>query len=145
MGTLESMTCNVDDKELSLAALNGLPSNFEHVIVPLVALGNDDKLFSFGFMENRLLHEELRSEDPEGKSVKSMETSGHMSRVSITSKNTSVTQVCVPEIVVEGKNIIVPTVVVMEIQPVVVGSRSERSPTTTSCSFSSEWLGKCKT
>ena len=52
---LKSMDVLIGDKELAMAVLNGLPRNFESLIVALDALGNDDKAFTFEFVKSRLL------------------------------------------------------------------------------------------
>ncbi len=63
--TLKSMNVDIDDKEIAMAALNGLPSNYESLIVALDALGNDDDTFTFDLVKSRLLQEEQRSNDRE--------------------------------------------------------------------------------
>ena len=63
--TLKSMNVDIDDKEIAMAALNGLPSTYEGLIVALDALGNDDKSFTFELVKSRLLQEEQRSNERE--------------------------------------------------------------------------------
>ena len=63
--TLKSMDVDIDDKEMAMAALNGLPSTYEGLIVALDALGNDDKTFSFEMVKSRLLQEEQRANERE--------------------------------------------------------------------------------
>ena len=60
---LKSMNVEIDDKEIAMAALNGLPARFESLIVALNALGSEDKMFSLEFVESRLLQEEQRGRD----------------------------------------------------------------------------------
>ena len=63
--TLKSMKVEIDDKELAMAALNGLPSSYESLIVALDALGNDDDTFTFDLVKSRLLQEEQRANERE--------------------------------------------------------------------------------
>ena len=58
---LKSMKVDVDDKEVAMAILNGLPSSYDNLIVALDALGNEDKLFSVDLVKSRLLQEEQRA------------------------------------------------------------------------------------
>ena len=60
-GILKSMSVNIDDKEMAMAVLNGLPTRFEALIVALDALGNEEKIFSLDFVKSRLLQEEQRA------------------------------------------------------------------------------------
>ena len=57
---LKSMSVHIDDKEMAMAVLNGLPSRFDSLIVALDALGNEDKVFGLDFVKSRLLQEEQR-------------------------------------------------------------------------------------
>ena len=59
---LKSMNVDIDDKEMAMAVLNGLPARFESLIVALDALGSEDKMFSLDFVKSRLLQEEQRAE-----------------------------------------------------------------------------------
>jgi len=58
--SLKSMNVNIDDKEMAMAVLSGLPSSYESLIVALDALGNDDRQFTFDFVKSRLIQEEQR-------------------------------------------------------------------------------------
>lgn len=58
---LKSMDLDVNDKEMAMAVLNGLPARFDGLIVALDALGNEDRLFSLDFVKSRLLQEEQRA------------------------------------------------------------------------------------
>ena len=60
-GILKSMSVNIDEKEIAMAVLNGLPTRFEALIVALDALGNEEKIFSLDFVKSRLLQEERRA------------------------------------------------------------------------------------
>ena len=57
---LQSMSVEIDDKEMAMAVLNGLPSRFDSLIVALDALGNEDKVFGLDFVKSRVLQEEQR-------------------------------------------------------------------------------------
>ena len=63
--TLKSMGVEIDDQELAMAALNGLPSAYESLIVALDAVGNDEKSFTFELVKSRLLQEEQRAMERE--------------------------------------------------------------------------------
>eukprot|EP00171_Calliarthron_tuberculosum_P002750 IDg2750t1 len=57
---LQSMTVVIDDKEMAMAVLNGLPRRFETIITALDAIGDDDASFTFEKVRSRLLQEEKR-------------------------------------------------------------------------------------
>ena len=59
---LKSMNVDIDDKEMAIAVLNGLPARFESLIAALDAVGSEDKMFSLEFVKSRLLQEEQRAE-----------------------------------------------------------------------------------
>lgn len=61
--TLKSMDVDIDDEELAMAALNGLPSSYESLIFALDALGTDEKAFTFDLVKSRLLQEEQRANE----------------------------------------------------------------------------------
>ena len=54
---LQSMSIEIDDKEIAMAVLNGLPPRFDNLIVALDALGNEDNVFGLKFVKSRLLEE----------------------------------------------------------------------------------------
>ena len=58
---LKSMGVEIDEKEMGMAVLNGLPARYDSLIVALDALGNEDKIFTLDFVKSRLLQEEQRS------------------------------------------------------------------------------------
>lgn len=59
--TLKSMGVDVDDKELAMTVLNGLPSTYDYIITALDAVGDDSK-FTFDLVKSRLLQEEQRND-----------------------------------------------------------------------------------
>ena len=61
--TLKSMNVDIDDQEMAMATLNGLPSSCEGLIIALDALGNDTKTFNFDLVKSRLLQEEQRANE----------------------------------------------------------------------------------
>ena len=71
---LKSMKVDIDDKEIAMAVLNGLPARFESLIVALDALGNEDEMFSLDFVKSRLLQEEQRAEMKGNNSVSSKDS-----------------------------------------------------------------------
>ena len=72
--TLKSMNIDIDDQETAMAALNGLPSSYESLIVALDAIGNDDKAFTFDLVKSRLLQEEQRVSERDFSMLKSNES-----------------------------------------------------------------------
>jgi len=58
--TLKSMDVTIQDEELAMSTLCGLPPAYEHLIVALDALGNDSRTFTFEFVKSRLIQEEQR-------------------------------------------------------------------------------------
>ena len=72
--TLKSMKVNVDDEEMAMALLNGLPEKFDPLISALDALG-DEKVFTFDFVKSRLLQEEQRNQQRVNDLVKNTEES----------------------------------------------------------------------
>lgn len=58
--TLKGMNVSIDDAEMAMAVLNGLPDRFDSLICALDALGNDDESFSLDFVKKRVLQEEQR-------------------------------------------------------------------------------------
>lgn len=51
-GVLKPMNVEVDETELEMAVLNGLPSSSEHLLVALDAVGNNDSIFTLDFVES---------------------------------------------------------------------------------------------
>lgn len=58
--TLKSMNVNLDDAEMAMALLNGLPTKFDALISALDAIGTEEKSLTFDFVKNRVLQEEQR-------------------------------------------------------------------------------------
>ena len=58
--SLKSMGVTVDDQEMAMALLNGLPDRFDSLISALDALGNDEEQFTFEFVKSRCQQEEQR-------------------------------------------------------------------------------------
>eukprot|EP00171_Calliarthron_tuberculosum_P001057 IDg1057t1 len=59
-GTLRSMGVILEESEMAMALLNGLPERFDGLISALDALGNDDKIFTLEFVKSRCAQEEQR-------------------------------------------------------------------------------------
>ena len=58
---LSSMGVIIDDKEMAMAVLNGLPSSFQTLITALDAIGDEDPTFTFDKVRSLLLQEERRA------------------------------------------------------------------------------------
>lgn len=58
--SLKSMGVTIDNGEMAMAVLNGLPDRFDSLISALDALGNDDKVFTLDFVKSRVPQEEQR-------------------------------------------------------------------------------------
>ena len=56
VATLQSVGVEIDDQEFAMAALNGLPSTYESLIVALDALGNEKRCLTFELVKSRLHH-----------------------------------------------------------------------------------------
>ena len=82
---LESMNVDIDDEEMAMEELNGLPARFESLIVALDAWGSEDKMFSLEFFKSRLLQEEQRAEMKDKPSL-SHKDSALMNRVPSTGR-----------------------------------------------------------
>lgn len=80
--TLMSIDLNIDDQELAMAALDGLPPMYGSLIVALDALGNDDMSFTFDLVKSRLLQEQTGS----NKREKSMSDSKSAALVRVSGK-----------------------------------------------------------
>lgn len=65
---LESMGVEIEDKELAMAVLNGLPDRYQPIITALDAIDDEDDSFTLDKVRSRLLQEEkrssIRSDDP---------------------------------------------------------------------------------
>ena len=59
--TLKSMGVDVDDKEIAMAALNGLPARYEYIITALDAVSDRESRFTYDLVKSRLLQEEQRA------------------------------------------------------------------------------------
>ena len=57
---LQSMNVAIDDKEMAMAVLNGLPAHYGTIITALDAIGDEDDSFTFEKVRSRLLQEEKR-------------------------------------------------------------------------------------
>ena len=55
----KAMDLSIDDKEIAMTVLCGLPARYEHLIVAIDA-ASDDKTLSLDFVKSRLLQEEQR-------------------------------------------------------------------------------------
>ena len=58
--TLKSMSVNIDDAEMAMAMLNGLPERFDGLISALDAIGDDNEVFTFEYVVSRCQQEEQR-------------------------------------------------------------------------------------
>ena len=76
--TLKSMKVTIDDEEMAMALLNGLPERYDSLISALDALG-DEKTFTFEFVKSRLLQEEQRTQQRIEASLQKSEESALLS------------------------------------------------------------------
>ena len=63
--TPKPMGIRIDDQELAMAALNGLPASFESVIAALDVLGNDNGMFTYDLVKSRFLQEQQQAMERE--------------------------------------------------------------------------------
>ncbi len=52
---VKSMGVEIDDEEMAMAVLNGLPERFNNLVSALDALGNENRKFSLEFVKRSLL------------------------------------------------------------------------------------------
>ena len=64
----KAMGVEIDDKDIAMTVLCGLPDKYEHLIVAIDAVADDDTL-TMDFVKSRLLQEEQRILDREGASA----------------------------------------------------------------------------
>eukprot|EP00171_Calliarthron_tuberculosum_P010547 IDg10547t1 len=70
---LESIGVLIDDKELAMAVLNGLPEHYQPIITALDAIGDERDSFTLEKVRSRLLQEEKKaSSDKNTPSVQEM-------------------------------------------------------------------------
>lgn len=79
-GTLKSMGVNIDDQEMAMTLLNGLPERFDGLISALDALGDDEKLFTFEFVKSRCQQEEQRHIQRDKDNLQRSETAALLAR-----------------------------------------------------------------
>eukprot|EP00171_Calliarthron_tuberculosum_P023309 IDg23309t1 len=72
--TLKSMGVTVDNNEMAMALLNGLPEKFDSLISALDAIGSDDQLFTFEFVSSRCEQEEQRQSQRHVQAITKSET-----------------------------------------------------------------------
>ena len=58
--TLKSMSVDIDDSEMAMALLNGLPDEYSSLISALDALGSEESQLNFEFVKARIMQEEQR-------------------------------------------------------------------------------------
>ena len=63
VATLKSMSVTLEDSEMLIALLNGLPDRFDSLISALDASHTDDKHLTFELVQSRCLQEEQRHND----------------------------------------------------------------------------------
>ena len=72
--TLKSMGVKIDDEEMAMGLLNGLPDRFDGLISALDALGDDTKVFTFDFVLSRCEQEEQRHTQRDQDALQKAET-----------------------------------------------------------------------
>lgn len=83
------MNCNIDDREIAIAALNCVNSSLKHHTIALDALTQANNPLTFDFLTSQPLQEEQRSEMHDGEKIKNMERSALRSVVSTMNDNRS--------------------------------------------------------
>lgn len=58
--TLKSMNVEIDDSEMAMTLLCGLPDPYDHLISALDAMGTDEKILKFDHIKSRVMQEEQR-------------------------------------------------------------------------------------
>ena len=72
---LKAMDVKIDESEMAMALLNGLPDAFHPLISALDALGTEDKTLNFEFVKSRVMQEEQRIKIRADESLLKTETS----------------------------------------------------------------------
>ena len=72
---LKAMDVKIDEPEMAMALLNGLPGAFHPLISALDALGTEDKTLNFEFVKSRVMQEEQRMKIRADESLVKTETS----------------------------------------------------------------------
>eukprot|EP00171_Calliarthron_tuberculosum_P000924 IDg924t1 len=85
-GTLRSMGVILEESEMAMALLNGLPERFDGLISALDALGNDDKIFTLEFVKSRCVQEEQRHSQRDKLSLSKSETTALVANRSSTNE-----------------------------------------------------------
>lgn len=92
---LKAMSVVVDDKEMAMAVLNGLPDRFHSLIVALDALSNEQKDFSLEYAKSGLLQEEQRANMKNTSTFTSHQSMAGTSHVSwVRTKKSCTVQTC---------------------------------------------------
>lgn len=78
--TLKSMSVVVEDSEMAMALLNGLPDRFDSLISALDAANIDEQKFTFDFVQSRCVQEEQRHAQRDLDALKSSESAALFAR-----------------------------------------------------------------
>ncbi len=77
--TLKSMSVRIDESEMAMALLNGLPDHYHPLISALDALGSEEDELKFEFIKSRVMQEEQRIKMRSDDALKKSETAALLS------------------------------------------------------------------
>lgn len=78
--TLKSMSVTVDESEMAMAMLNGLPDAYDPLISALDAIGGQDEKLEFDYVKSRVIQEEQRSDIRAGQAATRAESAALVSQ-----------------------------------------------------------------
>ena len=93
--TLKSMSVTIEDSEMAMALLNGLPDRFDSLISALDATHTDDKDLTFELVQSRCLQEEQRHAQRDQDALKRSEAAALFATGSSKQRKSASTETCV--------------------------------------------------
>ncbi len=92
--TLKSMSVRIDEAEMAMALLNGLPDQYHPSVSALDALGSEDSNLCFDFIKSRVMQEEQRIKMRSDEALKKSETAALLSSHSQSSNRPKCNHCC---------------------------------------------------
>ena len=93
--TLKSMSVPIEDSEMAMALLNGLPDRYDPLISALDAANIDDDHLTFEFVQSRCLQEEQRHVQRDRDALKSSEAAALVINQSKSQRHNQTLEMCV--------------------------------------------------
>ena len=92
--TLKSMSIAIEDSEMAMALLNGLPDRFDSLISALDASYTDDKSLTFELVQSRCLQEEQRHAQRDAEALQKSEAAALLARKSSKPGSSPLPEMC---------------------------------------------------